>query len=106
MADFKSIVKGTASSVGNKAKNYVESGALKDSVLKGTATLRCYADIARLNLAINGELEEQNKAFIEIGRLYYDENRDFPQGKYAELFDELEESDRNQFIFTCKTRQG
>ncbi len=94
MADYKSILKGTLNAVGTKAKNFVESGALKESYDRGTTTARCYATVAKLNLQINGELEEQKKTFIEIGRLYFDEHRDCAEGKYATLFRELEESDR------------
>ena len=89
MADYKSILKGTINSVTKKAKDYVESGGLKDAYDKGSTAARCYANIAKLTLQINGELEEQNKVFIEIGRLCYDENRDNPGESYAPLFDEL-----------------
>lgn len=85
MADYKSILKGTLNSVTKKAKDYVESGSLKEAYDKGSTTARCYANIAKLSLQINGELEEQNKVFIEIGRLCYDENRDNPDGRYAPL---------------------
>lgn len=93
MADYKSILKGTINSVAGKAKQYVESGALKDSYDKGSTAARCYANIAKLSLQINGELEEQKKAFIEIGRLYYDEHRDAPSERYARLFDEIKAFD-------------
>ena len=93
MADYKSILKGTISSVANKAKQYVESGALKDTYDKGSTAAKCYASIAKLTLQINGELEEQKKVFIEIGRLYYDEHRNAPDGRYAQLFEELDAMD-------------
>lgn len=93
MADYKSILKGTLNSVTKKAKDYVESGSLKEAYDKGSTTARCYANIAKLSLQINGELEEENKVFIEIGRLCYDENRDNPDGRYAPLFDELKAMD-------------
>lgn len=93
MADYKSILKGTINSVTKKAKDYVESGGLKDAYDKGSTAARCYANIAKLTLQINGELEEQNKVFIEIGRLCYDENRDNPGESYAPLFDELKAMD-------------
>ncbi len=93
MADYKSMIKGTINAVGKKAKEIVDSGAMKDAYDRGTTTARCYANIAKLNLQINGELEEQKKVFIEIGRMYYDQNRDCPEGKFATLFDELQESD-------------
>ena len=93
MADYKSILKGTLNSVTKKAKDYVESGSLKEAYDKSSTTARCYANIAKLSLQINGELEEENKVFIEIGRLCYDENRDNPDGRYAPLFDELKAMD-------------
>ena len=93
MADYKRILKGTRNSVTKKAKDYVESGSLKEAYDKGSTTARCYANIAKLSLQINGELEEENKVFIEIGRLCYDENRDNPDGRYAPLFDELKAMD-------------
>ena len=93
MADYKSILKGTLNSVTKKAKDYVESGSLKEAYDKGSTTARCYANIAKLSLQINGELEEENKVFIEIGRLCYYENRDNPDGRYAPLFDELKAMD-------------
>lgn len=89
MADYKSILKGTINSVAGKAKQYVESGALKDTYDKSSTAARCYASIAKLTLQINGELEEQRKVFVEIGRLYYSEHKDAPEGYYAPLFDEL-----------------
>ena len=93
MADYKSMIKGTISAVGKKAKEYVESGALKDAYARGSTTAMCYANIAKLNLQINGELEEQKKVFTEIGRQYYDQNRDCAEGKFAVLFQELQAID-------------
>ena len=89
MADYKSILKGTINSVTKKAKDYVESGGLKDAYDKGSTAARCYANIAKLTLQINGELEEQNKVFIEIGRLGKN------GGEYAEFYD-IEEDGGNE----------
>ena len=93
MADYKNMIKGTLSVLGNKAKNYVESGALKDTYDRGTTTAKCYANIAKLNVQINGELEEQKKAFLEIGRLYYDMHRNDPEPRFAGLFEQISEID-------------
>ena len=93
MADYKSMIKGTISAVGKKSKEYVESGALKDAYDRSSTTAMCYANIAKLNLQINGELEEQKKVFTEIGRQYYDQNRDCAEGKFAVLFQELQAID-------------
>jgi len=93
MADYKNMIKGTLNVLGNKAKNYVESGALKDTYDRGTTTAKCYANIAKLNVQINGELEEQKKAFLEIGRLYYDMHRNDPEPRFAGLFEQISEID-------------
>ena len=93
MADYKSMIKGTINAVGKKAKDFVDSGSMRDAYDRGTTTAKCYANIAKLNLQINGELEDQKKVFIEIGRLYYDQNRNCPEGKFATLFEELQASD-------------
>lgn len=89
MADYKSMIKGTISAVGKKAKDYVESGALRDAYDRSSTTARCYANIAKLNLQINGELEEQKKVFVEIGRLYFDQHRNDPEDYFVPLFEEL-----------------
>lgn len=93
MADYKSILKGTLNSVTKKAKDYVESGKAREAYDKSSTAARCYANIAKLTLQINGELEEQNKVFTEIGRLCYSENRDAPKGNYIPLFEELRQMD-------------
>lgn len=89
MADYKSMIKGTINVIGAKAKSIAESGELKDAYDRGTTTARCYANIAKLTVQINGELEEQKKIFTEIGRLYYEEHRGNPEGFYLPLFEEL-----------------
>jgi len=94
MADYKSIIKGTVSALTEKAKNLAESGAVRDAYDRGSTTARCYAVIAKLNLQINGELEEQKKLFCDIGRMYYEQHRGTPEQYYAEFFDKLRESDR------------
>lgn len=93
MADYKSILKGTLNSVTKKAKDYVESGKAREAYDKGSTAARCYANIAKLTLQINGELEEQNKVFTEIGRLCYSKMHDDPQGDFAPLFEELRQMD-------------
>lgn len=93
MADYKNMIKGTLNVLGNKAKNYVESGSLKETYDRGTTTAKCYANIAKLNVQINGELEEQKKAFLEIGRLYYDMHRNDPEPRFAGLFEQISEID-------------
>lgn len=97
MANYRSMIKGTASALGNKAKEKIKSAAQSNKLHsvydRSSTTARCYANIAKLNVKINGELEEQKKVFIEIGRQYYDQNRDCAEGKFATLFQELQAID-------------
>lgn len=93
MADYKSMIKGTLNAIGTKAKDFAESGKMRNAYDRGSTTARCYAVIAKLNVQINGEVEEQKKIFTEIGHLYYDENKDNAEGKFEILFKEVEESE-------------
>lgn len=95
MADYKDMIRGTVNSLGKKAKDFAESGKVKDAYDRGSTTAKCYAVIAKLNVKINGEVEQQRKIFTEIGHIYYDENKASPvDGKLAALFAEVEESER------------
>lgn len=94
MADFNSIIKGTVNFIGSKAKEISENGTVKEMYDRSSTTARCYANIAKLTVLINGELEEQKKVFTEIGRLYYEENAGKADGFYAPLFEELQNIDK------------
>lgn len=97
MANYRSMIKGTASAIGNKAKEKIktvsQSNKVRDVYDRGSTTAKCYANIAKLNVRINGELEEQKKVFIEIGRLYFDQHRNDPDDYFVPLFEELNAMD-------------
>lgn len=93
MANYQSMIKGTLKALGNKAKQVAESNAVKDVYDRSTTTAKCYANIAKLTVLINGELEDQQKVFNEIGRLYYELNRENPTEDFQELFDKVGEMD-------------
>ena len=96
MANYRSMIKGTASALGNKAKEKIKSAAQSNKLHsvydRSSTTARCYANIAKLNVKINGELEEQKKVFVEIGRLYFDQHRNDPEDYFVPLFEELYEA--------------
>lgn len=102
MADFNSIVKGTVNFIGSKAKEISENGTVKDIYDRGSTTARCYANIAKLTVLINGELEEQKKVFTEIGRLYYEEKSGEGEGFYAPLFEQLKSIDKKIEDMRCE----
>lgn len=93
MADYKSIIKGTVNFIGSKAKEITENGSVKELYDRSSTTARCYANIAKLTVLINGELEEQKKVFTEIGKLYYSEHAGEAEGFYAPLFEQLQQID-------------
>ena len=102
MADFKDIIFGTLNSLVEKAKDFAKSdtvtqfvGKVKDTAEnssvreiyeQGTGRAKSYGKIAKLNLEINGESQELNRVFAEIGKLYYEQAKDAPEGFYAGLF--------------------
>lgn len=45
--------------------------------------------VAKLNLEIAGEKETVKKAYIEIGKLYYETRKDDPDGFFVQLCDEI-----------------
>ena len=89
MADYKNIVKGTFNAVKSKARDIIENGAVRDVYDRSTTVAKCYANIAKLTLLINGQLEEEKDAFAEIGRLYYKQSGGAASGDYAPLYQEL-----------------
>lgn len=93
MANYASMIKGTIKALGNKAKEFAETGAVKEVYDRSSTTARCYANIAKLTVLINGELEDQQKVFNEIGRLYYELNRGEPAEHFEELFAKVSEMD-------------
>ena len=102
MADYKDIINGTLSSlkgivknvagsetvtkIVDKVKEGAESTGVKEVYAQGISRTRSYGRIAKLNLAINGENEELGRVFSEIGKLYFEQAKDDPQGFFAPLF--------------------
>ena len=68
-------------------------GAVADSTkeLAGKAAdkAKSAARIAKLSMEINAEKDSIKKAYLEIGKLYYEMNRDNPDGFFAQLCDEI-----------------
>ena len=91
MSDYKSIIKGTLNSLGEKAKDLAESGKVKEIYDKGTEKAKVLSRIAKRTLEYNGEGEDLKKAYMEIGKLYYEENSANPQGFFAPLFEKVRE---------------
>ena len=91
MADYKDIISGTINSIVGKVKEVAESGAVRDIYEHGANRAKSYGRIAKLALELNGENEELKRVYTEIGRLYYEQAKDAPEGFIAPLFAQAEE---------------
>ena len=83
MADFNEIKE--------KVMNTLEMVADSTKELAGKAAdkAKSAARIAKLTMEINSEKDTIKKAYLEIGKLYYEMNRDNPEGFFAQLCDEV-----------------
>lgn len=83
MADFNDIKE--------KVLNTLEMVADSTKELAGKAAdkAKSTARIAKLSMEINSEKDTIKKAYLEIGKLYYEMNRDDPDGFFAQLCDEV-----------------
>ena len=91
MSDYKSIIMGTLNSLGEKAKDLAESGTVREIYDKGTGKAKALSRITKLTLELNGSSEDLKKAYMEIGKLYYEENCNAPQGFFTPLFEKVKE---------------
>ena len=107
MADYKDIIKGTLNNIAVKVKEVAESdtvqnfcgkvkeaaetGSVKEIYDKGANRAKAYSRIAKLTLEMNGESEELKRVYTEIGKLYYDQAKDAPEGFFAPLFNQVQE---------------
>lgn len=91
MANYKDIITGTLNNLVSKAKEVADNGTVRNIYEQGSTRAKAYARIAKLGLEINGDTEELRRVYTEIGKLYYEENRNDPHGFFAPLFQQAEE---------------
>ena len=82
MADYKEIL----GSLVNKAKSAMDNSGVTQVYRQGADRAKTYSRIARLTLDMNGQTEELRKVYTEIGKLYYEQAKDAPEGFFAPLF--------------------
>jgi hypothetical protein len=83
MADMNEIrdrVFSTIENVADKTKAFAAIAADKAKAM---------GRIAKLTVEINGEKDTMKKAYIEIGKLYYETHRNDPDGFFIQLCDEI-----------------
>ena len=82
MADYKELF----GSLVNKAKDVMDSTGVTEVYQKGANRTKAYSRIARLTLDTNSQADELRKVYTEIGRLYFEQARENPEGVFAPLF--------------------
>lgn len=82
MADYKALF----NSIVGKVKDATEGVTVKDIYTQGATRARSYGQIAKLTLDLNRENDELKKVYAEIGRLYYEQCMNDPQGFFQPLF--------------------
>lgn len=90
MADYKDIIAGTLNALSGKVKEVAQSGTVRGIYEQGASRAKAFGQLAKLTLSINGDTEELKRVYIEIGKLYYEQAKDAPEGFFAPLFSQLE----------------
>lgn len=91
MADYKDIIAGTIKNLAGKVKDVAESGTVRGIYEQGAERAKAYGTIAKLTLEVNGDAEELKRVYTEIGKLYFEQNRENPEGFFTSLFSQIEE---------------
>lgn len=95
MADYKDILSGTFGKLAGKAKEAASASGVLDVYAQGTNRAKALGQIAKLSLELNGEHEELKRIYTEIGRLYFEQAREAPEGFFVPLFEQAERVSRN-----------
>lgn len=91
MADYKDIIAGTLKNLAGKVKDVAESSTVRGLYEHGAERAKSYGAIAKLSLEISGDTEELRRAYTEIGKLYFEQQRENPEGFFQPLFAQVEE---------------
>ena len=90
MADYKDLLNGTLKNLAGKVRDVAEDIGVGEVYAKGIERTKSYGSMAKLTLSVNSDTEELKRVYQEIGRLYYEENRNAPEGFFASLFAQVE----------------
>ena len=80
----------TVTGLVNKAREAVDSTGVRSVYEQGASRARSYGQIAKLTVAMNSDSNELNKVFTEIGKLYFEQAKDAPDGYFAPLFQQAQ----------------
>ena len=80
------VTRDTAAKTADKTREVAEKAADK---------AKAGARIAKLNIEIAGEKENMKKTYLEIGKLYYETNKEDPEGFFIQLCEEIALAEKN-----------
>lgn len=89
MADYRSIITGAIGSVVGKVKEVANKESVRELYEQGANRAKSYGRIAKLTLEINAESENLKRVYAEIGKLYYEQAMEAPEGYFAPLFEQV-----------------
>ena len=88
MADYKDILSGTLGKLADKGKETASSTGVLDVYAQGANRAKAFGQLTKLTLELNGEHEELQRIYTEIGRLYFEQAKDTPEGFFVPLFEQ------------------
>ncbi len=88
MADYKDILSGTFGKLADKVKDVADSSGVLDMYAQGANRAKAFGQFTKLTLELNSEHEELKRVYTEIGRLYFEQAKDAPEGVFAPLFEQ------------------
>ena len=88
MADYKDILSGTLGKLADKVKETASSSGVLDVYAQGANRAKAFGQLTKLPLELNGEHEELQRIYTEIGRLYFEQAKDAPEGFFVPLFEQ------------------
>lgn len=83
MADYNEIKDNVFNALGTAAD------LTRGLVGKAADKTKDVAKLAKLNMELNSEKETVQKAYLEIGKLYYETHKSAPEGFFVQLCDEI-----------------
>ena len=90
MADYKDILSGTFGRLADKVKETASSSGVLDVYAQGANRARAFGQLTKLTLELNGEHEELQRIYTEIGRLYFEQAKGAPEGFFVPLFEQAD----------------
>ncbi len=89
MANYKDIIASTIGNLVGKVKEVADKDTVRDIYEQGANKAKAVGRIAKLNLEIAGQNEDLKRLYTELGKLYFEQAKDAPEGYFAPLFAQI-----------------